>query len=137
MTHDDHNTHHVNYLAIFLILCVCTAMSVAFDILEMSKPLTMVLVLAVACAKALCVMMFFMHLKFERNWKYVLLAPTTILAIGLPLSLFPDIGRSYYTSTAPQTGVWAEEISEYQAHHAAQQQSEAPSESAPAVPHGG
>ena len=50
MTHDDHNTHHVNYLAIFLILCVCTAMSVAFDILEMSKPLTMVLVLAVACA---------------------------------------------------------------------------------------
>ena len=137
MSHEDHNTHHVNYLAIFLVLCVCTGLSVAFDVLPMSKPLTMVLVLAVACTKALCVMMFFMHLKFERNWKYVLLAPTTILAIGLPMSLFPDIGASYYTPTAPQTGVWAEEIREYQAHHAAQQHSEAPGESALALPHGG
>jgi len=119
MSHDDHNTHHVNYLAIFLILCVCTALSVIFDVLHMSKPVTIVLVLAVACAKALCVMMFFMHLKFEGNWKFVLLAPTTILAIGLPLALFPDIGASYYTSIAPQTNAWAGEISEYQAHHAA------------------
>ena len=95
MSHDDHATHHVNYLAIFFVLCGCTALSVIFDVLHMPKPVTIVLVLAVACAKAMCVMMFFMHLKFEGNWKYVLLAPTTILSIGLPLALFPDIGRSY------------------------------------------
>lgn len=117
MSHDSHDTHHVNYLAIFFVLCGCTALSVIFDVLHMSKPVTIVLVLAVACAKALCVMMFFMHLKFEGNWKFVLLAPTTILAIGLPLALYPDVGASYYTSVAPQTGVWAEEISEFQSHH--------------------
>ena len=117
MSHDDHNTHHVNYLAVFLILCVCTALSVIFDVLHMPKAVTIVLVLAVACAKAMCVMMFFMHLKFEGNWKFVLLAPTTILAIGLPVALFSDIGRSYYTSIAPQTAAWAGEISEYEAQH--------------------
>lgn len=117
MSHDNHATHHVNYLAIFFVLCGCTALSVIFDVLHMSKPVTIVLVMAVACAKAMCVMMFFMHLKFEGNWKFVLLAPTTILAIGLPLALFPDIGASYYTSVAPQTGVWAGEISEFQEHH--------------------
>ena len=119
MSHDNHDTHHVNYLAIFFVLCGCTALSVIFDVLHMKKEITIVLVLAVACAKAMCVMMFFMHLKFEGNWKYVMLAPTTILAIGLPLALFPDIGASYYTNVAPQTGVWASEISEHQAHHAA------------------
>ncbi len=116
MSHDEHG-HHVNYLVIFLVLCVCTALSVAFDILAFSKPVTIVLVLAVACAKALCVMMFFMHLKFEGNWKYVLLAPTTILAIGLPLALLPDIGVAYYQSTAPQTTTWADEIAQYEATH--------------------
>jgi len=129
MSHDSHDTHHVNYLAIFFVLCGCTALSVIFDVLHMSKPVTIVLVLAVACAKALCVMMFFMHLKFEGNWKFVLLTPTTILAIGLPLALYPDVGASYYTSVAPQTGVWSKEISDFQAHHAAADDStEAPAE---------
>jgi cytochrome c oxidase subunit 4 len=118
MSHDDHATHHVNYLAIFFVLCGCTALSVIFDVLHMPKALTIVLVMAVASAKAACVMAFFMHLKFEGNWKYVLLAPTTILAIGLPLALFPDIGRSYYTNVAPQTGVWASEISEFETYKA-------------------
>lgn len=117
-THDSHETHHVNYLAIFGILCVCTALSVIFDVIHLNKALTIVLVMAVAVTKALCVMMFFMHLKFEGNWKFVLLAPTTILAIGLPLALYPDVGASYYTPTAPQVTSWAAEISEYQAEHA-------------------
>ena len=116
--HDAHDTHHVNYLAIFVVLCICTALSVIFDVIHMSKPITIILVMSVAITKALCVMMFFMHLKFEGNWKFVLLAPTTILAIGLPLALFPDVGASYYTSTAPQTTKWAQEISDYEKHHA-------------------
>ena len=108
----------MNYLAIFFVLCVCTALSVIFDVVQFSKPITIVLVMAVAITKALCVMMFFMHLKFEGNWKFVLLAPTTILAIGLPLALFPDVGASYYEPTAPQVTSWAEEVSEYQKDHA-------------------
>ena len=108
----EHDTHHVNYLAILIVLCVLTALSVAFDVVDirgtaesMGMNGTIVLafcVLAVSTAKALCVMMFFMHLKFERNWKYVLLAPTTILALGLPLALLPDVGVHYYTVDVPQ-----------------------------------
>jgi cytochrome c oxidase subunit 4 len=88
---------HVNYFMIFVALCVLTAMSVVFDIFEFNnRILLVVLVLAVATAKALFVMTYFMHLKFERNWKYLLLAPTAILAMGLPLALMPDIGLHYY-----------------------------------------
>ncbi|HAW27593.1 MAG TPA: oxidase, partial [Planctomycetaceae bacterium] len=60
------------------------------------------LVLAVACAKALFVLIYFMHLKFEGKWKYVLLSPTIILAMGLTIAMTPDIGIHYYTNEAPQ-----------------------------------
>ena len=118
MAHDDHSAHHVNYLYVFAALCGFTLLSVLFDGLTgmVSSNVIIVLVLAVAVAKALCVMMFFMHLKFEGNWKYVLLAPTTILAIGLPLALMPDIGVAYYTPLAPQAD-WRAEMDEYKAHH--------------------
>jgi cytochrome c oxidase subunit 4 len=59
-------------------------------------------VLAVASAKALLVMIYFMHLKFEGRWKFVLLAPTIILALGLPLALLPDVGAHYYLLDVPQ-----------------------------------
>ncbi len=110
MTHTpEHTAHahahehpHVNYLLIFGALCVFTLLSVIFDVVELTKPVTAVLVLAVAAAKALCVMMFFMHLKFEGNWKFVLLMPTFILACGLPLALAPDVGLHYYPQQVPQ-----------------------------------
>lgn len=119
MAHDDHSAHHVNYLYVFFALCGFTALSVFFDMLGGTLPhgIVLVLVLAVAVAKALSVMMFFMHLKFEGNWKYVLLAPTTILAIGLPLALYPDVGIAYYTPTAPQMHEWGDEFAEYKESH--------------------
>lgn len=118
MAHEDHDSHAVNYLYVFMALCVFTGMSVLFDVFSFgSHAVTIVLVLAVAVAKALCVMMFFMHLKFEGNWKYVLLAPTTILAIGLPLALLPDIGVAYYTPLAPQAGEWGNQMQAYKLHH--------------------
>lgn len=118
MSHDDHGSHHVNYLAVFFMLCGFTALSVVFDVMSFDNhAITIVLVMAVAVAKALCVMMFFMHLKFEGNWKFILLAPTTILAIGLPLALMPDVGVAYYTPTAPQKGEWGTEMAEYRATH--------------------
>jgi cytochrome c oxidase subunit 4 len=95
--------HHVNYLAVFIALCICTLLSIAFDIIHMPKTLTVALVLAVACAKALFVMTYFMHLKFEGGWKFIILAPTAILAVGLMVALAPDIGLHYYTLDVPQT----------------------------------
>jgi cytochrome c oxidase subunit 4 len=107
---DEHGGHHANYFAVFIALCICTGLSVMFDLVHIpSKKLLIVLVLSVAVAKALFVMTYFMHLKFERAWKYVLLAPTIILAMGLPLALLPDVGVHYYTIDVPQIEEAAQE----------------------------
>lgn len=92
----EHHSPHVNSFAIFIALCICTALSVVFDVMELNGYAVAILVLAVAVAKAQFVMRYFMHLKFEGRWKYVLLLPTAILACGLPLALAPDIAMHYY-----------------------------------------
>ena len=99
---DAHAHPHVNYFLIFIALCICTAVSVAFDVFEMPKALLVFGVLAVACAKALFVMTYFMHLKFEGPWKFIILAPTAILAVGLIVALAPDMALHYYQNDAPQ-----------------------------------
>jgi cytochrome c oxidase subunit 4 len=95
-------SHHAHYRAVFFALCGCTLASVVFDLVPLTKGIIAVLVLAVAVAKAQFVMRYFMHLKFEGNWKYVLLLPTAILACGIPLALAPDISLHYYTPVTPQ-----------------------------------
>ncbi len=103
MSEDHGGGHHTNYFAIFGVLCFCTIISVVFDWISPDNKLVLiVLVLGVAVAKALFVMAYFMHLKFEGNWKFLLLSPTVILAMGLPLALYPDIGVHYYTLATPQ-----------------------------------
>jgi cytochrome c oxidase subunit IV len=103
MSHEHHESHGLTYLMVFGALCVFTGMSWAADSMHMAdKNVLRVIVLAIATAKALCVMLYFMHLKFERAWKYLLLAPTFILASALPFALAPDVGLRYYTSEAPQ-----------------------------------
>lgn len=107
-SHDDSHHSHPPYAVIFWMLCIFTALSWAADELQQFIPnmgVLAVIVLAIATAKALCVMLYFMHLKFERNWKYVLLAPTFILACGLPLALLPDVGVHYYDVDVPQNSL--------------------------------
>ena len=94
--------HHVNYQAVFVALCVCTALSIVFDLVHLPKTIIVALVLAVATANALFVLTYFMHLKFEGAWKYIILAPTAILAVGLMVALAPDVGLHYYTVDVPQ-----------------------------------
>ena len=102
MAHAENGHHSAPYAAVFGALCVCTGLSFAFDFVKINHTVVIVLVMSIAVAKALFVLTYFMHLKFEGNWKLVLLAPTAILAIGLPLALMPDIGINYYDSLAPQ-----------------------------------
>jgi cytochrome c oxidase subunit 4 len=49
--------------------------------------------MAVSCGKALLVMLFFMHLLWEANWKYVLTIPASVMSVFLVLMLVPDIGN--------------------------------------------
>jgi cytochrome c oxidase subunit 4 len=97
---DGHPTVH--YFSIFVALCVCTLLSVILDLIHLPKLLLVGLVLSVAVAKALFVMTYFMHLKFEGKWKFIVLAPTVILALGLVTGLTPDIGMRYYDRDTPQ-----------------------------------
>ena len=100
---EEHSTPHVNYFNIFLILLGCTLVSALADVIDLKNhAVLVVIVLAVATAKALFVMGYFMHLKFEGNWKFILLLPTIILALGIPMALFSDISLHYYDDLAQQ-----------------------------------
>ena len=47
---------------------------------------------AVSCTKAMLVILFFMHLKWEANWKWVVTVPASMMSLLLILALVPDIG---------------------------------------------
>jgi cytochrome c oxidase subunit 4 len=48
--------------------------------------------MAVSCTKAMLVIMFFMHLLWEANWKWVLTIPASFMSVFLMLMLVPDVG---------------------------------------------
>jgi cytochrome c oxidase subunit 4 len=51
--------------------------------------------MAVSCTKAMLVIMFFMHLKWEANWKWILTVPASMMSLLLVLALVPDIGLRF------------------------------------------
>src|SRR5207253_10506918 len=75
------------------------------------------MMMAVSCCKALLVILFFMHLLWEANWKYVLTIPASMMSIFLLLMLVPDIGR--------RTARYSEERWLYAAQPRAKDQGEA------------
>src|SRR5438067_10603065 len=85
------------YVAVFIALCVLTAISFGvgnWPTLRHNAPGTMwAMMMAVSCAKAMLVILFFMHLLWEANWKYVLTIPSAMMSLFLLLMLVPDIGR--------------------------------------------
>jgi cytochrome c oxidase subunit 4 len=48
--------------------------------------------MAVSCTKAMLVILFFMHVMYEANWKFVLTIPAALMSIFLMLMLVPDVG---------------------------------------------
>ncbi len=94
----DEQHDSANYLPIFLTLCGLTLVSVGADFIPFSglRFLIILIAMSVAIAKAMYVILYFMRVKFEGGWKYLLLAPTVSMAILLPTSLYPDISTEYY-----------------------------------------
>lgn len=97
---DDHaDEHHGGmgaYIAVFVALCVLTGASF-FTYTDawrnsIPKEIGWTFMMAVSCCKAMLVIMFFMHLKYEANWKYVLTIPAGLMSIFLVLMLVPDVG---------------------------------------------
>ena len=98
--HDDHNEHEQHgvglYIFVFVALCVLTTMSFLTysDLwrLHVSSEVSRVFMMAVSCTKAMLVIMFFMHLKWEANWKWVLTVPASVMSALLICALIPDVG---------------------------------------------
>ena len=82
------------YLAVFAALCVLTAMSffTYSSYWPFGKHVAWAFMIAISCTKAMLVIMFFMHLLWEANWKWVLTIPASFMSIFLMLMLVPDIG---------------------------------------------
>jgi cytochrome c oxidase subunit 4 len=94
----DHEQHGGagKFVMVFVALCVLTAISLIAgnsSSIMRNPAVGWTIMMAVSCAKATLVMLFFMHLIWEANWKYVLTVPASIMSIFLLLMLFPDIGR--------------------------------------------
>jgi len=103
--HDDAGHEHVHdqghggigkYLLVFLALCGLTTMSFltysSFWPWRDQPHVGWAFMMAVSCTKAMLVVLFFMHVFWEANWKYVLTIPAAMMAIFLALMLVPDVG---------------------------------------------
>ena len=92
---DDHSHGGIGkYLVVFAVLCVLTGMSffTYSSYWPFSKEVAWAFMMAVSSTKAMLVIMFFMHLLWEANWKWVLTIPASCMSIFLLLMLVPDIG---------------------------------------------
>jgi cytochrome c oxidase subunit IV len=93
----EHAPHGVGkYLAVFAALCLLTGASFftysdAWPFKD-TPQVGWAFMMAVSCTKAMLVILFFMHVKYEANWKYVLTIPPGIMAVFLMLALVPDVG---------------------------------------------
>jgi cytochrome c oxidase subunit 4 len=100
--HDGHDAHDHGhggigqYLLVFAALCFLTGMS--FFTYSAAWPwrdqpqVGWAFMMAVSCTKAMLVVLFFMHVLWEANWKYVLTIPAAMMAIFLVIMLIPDVG---------------------------------------------
>ena len=116
--HDDHGGT-AKYLAVFGSLIVLTVISFWLGnsgIKDTAPQVAWAGMMAVSCAKALLVMLFFMHLIWEANWKYVLTIPASLMSLFLVLALVPDVGlrtqhynlRRWTHASEPNTPIHAE-----------------------------
>ncbi len=116
--HDNHEGI-AKYIYVFIALCILTGASFftysdAWPFHDQPK-IGWAFMMAVSCTKAMLVVLFFMHVKYEANWKYVLTVPAAFMSVFLVLALVPDIGRR---------GDW---VSEERKQHMAEPRAEATS----------
>jgi cytochrome c oxidase subunit IV len=96
--HGAHESHGGigQYIAVFVALCFLTGCS--FFTYSRYWPwhdqpqIGWAFMMAVSCTKAMLVILFFMHILYEANWKFVLTIPAALMSIFLLLMLVPDVG---------------------------------------------
>lgn len=100
--HQDHDGSG-KYIVVFVALCALTGASF-FTTSSMwpfhgTPAVGWAFMMVVSCTKAMLVILFFMHLLWEANWKYVLTVPAAMMSLFLLLMLVPDVGcrRDHYS----------------------------------------
>jgi cytochrome c oxidase subunit 4 len=131
--HEQHGSYST-YISVFVALLVLTAISLVVgnsQVLREKTPRVMwAAMMAVSCAKAMLVILFFMHLKWEANWKYVLTIPASIMSVFLVLMLIPDVGQRA-KNYAEERYLYSSEPVVHADHHAhAHEENHAPDEPA-------
>ena len=84
------HAHH-NYIKIFIILSVLTAVEVGVTFLGLPRTLLVALLVGLAVWKAALVALHFMHLKIEKKTLTIVAVIPFILCVFLSLMLLPDI----------------------------------------------
>ncbi len=86
-------SHRSVFIIVFVMLCALTGLSfwIANSHLMEDKMTGWMAMMAVSVAKAFLVVTFFMHLWWEKKWKYVLTIPAILMATLLVMLLVPDI----------------------------------------------
>ncbi len=119
---EDHGGN-AKFFVIFLALCFLTAMSFftyssygpqALDTDSIKRSF----MIAVSCTKAMLVILFFMHLRWEANWKYALTIPASLMSLFCVLMLVPDVGfRLDHASRERRLHMAAEQTEQEPANH--------------------
>jgi cytochrome c oxidase subunit 4 len=99
--HGEHQGGVRLYVMVAIALVVLTSFSYAThlplwsSVFGDSLAIKRVWMMAVSCTKAMLVILFFMHLKWEANWKWVLTVPASLMSVLLVLALIPDVALRY------------------------------------------
>ena len=85
---------HPKYMRIFWILLVLTIAEVAVVYMPLPKIVIALLLIGMACSKALYVALYFMHLKFEKRTLMIIALTPFIICVFLVFMLLPDLMAS-------------------------------------------
>ncbi len=82
---------HPKYMRIFVILIILTIAEVAVVYMPFPKIVIALLLIGMACSKALYVALYFMHLKFEQKTLMMIALTPFIICVFLVFMLLPDL----------------------------------------------
>ena len=82
---------HPKYMRIFWILLALTIAEVAVVYMPLPKIVIALLLIGMACSKALYVALYFMHLKFEKRTLMIIALTPFIICVFLVFMLLPDL----------------------------------------------
>lgn len=86
------------YFVVFVVLTVLTAIEVAIKYMSISRSAMITGLIGLALSKAVCVAMFYMHLKSEtRSLKLVIGVPMLFPALYAVVLIVESIARSAFT----------------------------------------